>query len=135
MSTQATLKGIDQSGFACVALMARFLGLYADPDQLFHLFGRSDQSADTSELLRALKHLKLKARVTRVDWRGLKDLSLPAIAQHLDGRYFILAQIQGARVLIQEPSGRRPITLSSKEFAQEWNGTLILVTRRAWLPG
>ncbi len=125
----------DQSGFVCVALMARFLGLSVDPAHLKHLLGRSGEACGTSEILRALKRLKLKARATEADWRRLEKLSLPAIAQHRDGHYFILAKVQEDRVLVQDPQAQRPATLQREAFEEAWNGQLILVTRRALLPG
>jgi subfamily B ATP-binding cassette protein HlyB/CyaB len=116
-------------------MMARFLGLSADPEHLAHLSGAAGEACSTVDILRALKRLHLKARQVTADWSRLKDLPLPAIAEARDGRYVILARVQDERVLVYDPGHERPTALSREELDQTWNGRLVLVTRRALLPG
>jgi subfamily B ATP-binding cassette protein HlyB/CyaB len=55
---------------------------------------------------------------------------LPAIAEGADGRFFILAAVEGDKALVQDPAVGRPETLQRAEFESRWSGRLILVTRR-----
>ncbi len=58
---------------------------------------------------------------------------LPALAASNDGRFFILARIDGEQALIQEPGAPRPQVLSIPELTARWNGELILLASRALL--
>src|SRR4030095_15446279 len=66
-------------------------------------------------------------------WTRLSTLPLPAIAQYTDRRYVILGQVDGERVLVQDPREPSPRLLSRQDFEAAWNGTLMLLTTRAHL--
>lgn len=68
-------------------------------------------------------------------WQTLSKTPLPTIAKHRDGHYFILAKIDDDKALIQDPLEQRPQTLPRDLFEQLFGGELILVTKRAALPG
>ena len=121
------------TGLACVVIMSHYHGLPADPPQLRHQFGISGKEFTTTEILQAAKSLGLKARQISSDWQRLSKTHLPAIAQHADGHFFILAQIKDDKVLIQDPLEKRPLAISSEDFQKNWNGKLILLTKRAGL--
>ena len=119
------------TGVASLVLILRFHGIAIDPEQLAHKFGGS--AIGTSEMLRCAKELHLKARVIESDWERLADTPLPAIAERPDGSFFILGKISGDTALIQDPVIGRPQVLKRSEFAAQWNGRLVLMTRRASL--
>ena len=83
-----------------------------------------------SEILRGAKSLGLKARNITSRFEKLAKTQLPAIAQHSDGHYFLLAQLAEDKVLIQDPLNQEPEILSIEEFQTRWNEKLILVTVR-----
>lgn len=119
------------SGLACVALVARLLGIGVSTDELAHAAGKGADEDDALDVLRALRGLGLKAREARADWRGLADLPLPAIARHRDGRWFLIIAYRRGRVLVQEAFTPRPAALDRAQLEAAWCGRLILVTRRA----
>ncbi|MEQ6343026.1 MAG: type I secretion system permease/ATPase [Gammaproteobacteria bacterium] len=121
------------TGLACVVLLARFFGLPIDPNQLQHQFGQTGRLFDATDILLAAKHLGLKAKAIESNWARLADTPLPAIVQHHDGHYFIVAKIDGDKVLIQDPLEQRPLILPREIFEKAWCGKLILFTRRAKL--
>ncbi|MBI5041921.1 MAG: type I secretion system permease/ATPase [Gammaproteobacteria bacterium] len=121
------------AGLLSLVLVARFLGLPADAAQLKHRFARPGEVFVTTELLRAARHLGLKAREITGSSERLAKTALPAIAQHKDGHYFVLAKIDGDKVLIQDPLESRPLALPRALFEEAWSGKLILLTRRAVL--
>ena len=94
-------------------------------------------SAD--DLLLAARHLGLKAKLSRTSTDRLSLTPLPALALLRDGRTVVLAQCDGQRVLLQDPSGQlqggRPIIEPLVAFAEQWTGELILVTSRASVAG
>lgn len=125
-----TSRSID-TGLNTLVLLARLHGVAAEPKQLAHEFGNSDRVFASNDILRAARHLGLKAREVTSRWDKLAKTPLPAIGKHRDGHYFIVAKVDQERVLIQDPLEQRPLTLPRELFEQSWSGELILVTRRA----
>ena len=129
---------------ACLCLLARYHQIPADPATLAHQLGlQPSQAATTPDLLRAAKHLGLKAKLSRTTIERLQLSPLPALAlmRSEEGavRTVVLAQCDGQRVLIQDPAasggGSRPVIESLNTFAAQWSGELVLVTSRASLAG
>ena len=119
------------TGLAALVLLIRFHGIAADPAQLSHRFGRTRFT--TTEMLRAARELKLKARLATPSWRRLQAVPLPAIAECKDGRFVILAKADDGQVLIQAPDVGYPELLPIETFKAQWAGRLALMTRRAGL--
>ena len=119
------------TGLSCLVQVARFLGVAADAGQLRHRFAHTKAPVSADELLRAARHLGLKSRRLSSKWKKLEATPLPALAQHKDGHWFILARADGRQVLLQDPLEKSPLTLPREPFEQAWNGVLILLTCRA----
>jgi subfamily B ATP-binding cassette protein HlyB/CyaB len=122
--------------------IARFHQIAADPPTLAHQLGlQPSEAIGTSELLRAAKHLGLKAKLSTSTPERLQLTPLPALAaiRRPDGSisYVILAQCDGQRVLTQDPAApvARPTIEPIEVFAAQWTGELILFTSRASLVG
>jgi subfamily B ATP-binding cassette protein HlyB/CyaB len=114
-----------------VVLLARFFGIPADAQQLRHQFAESEKAFGEIELLRAAQHLGLKVGAHDSQWERLATTPLPALAQYKDGRYVVLARVDGERVLIQDPLETAPQTLPRTLFEASWSGRLILAAKRA----
>ena len=130
------------SGLISLCAIARFHQIAADPANLMHQLGLAPSAeVSTHDLLRAAKHLGLKAKQVATTAERLALTPLPALAlmRSPDGqnRTVILAQIDGQRVLLQDPSvpGGRPTIEPIDVFAQQWTGQLILITSQAALAG
>jgi len=123
-------KQID-SGLVCLVMLSRLHGMPADPGQLKHHYGQSEDLFTESEILRGAKSIGLKAKAISSSQERLAKTQLPVIAQHTDGHYFVLAQLAEDKVLIQDPLNQGPESLSLDEFQERWNGQLILITKRA----
>ncbi len=123
------------SGLVCLVMLSRLHGVPADPGQLKHHYGQSESQFTNSEILRGAKSIGLKAKATSSNQERLAKTQLPAIAQHKDGHYFILAQQAEDKVLIQDPRNQGPESLSPEEFQERWNGQLILITKRTGISG
>ena len=121
------------TGLICLLIFTRYFGIAADAEQLTHEFGTSGKTFGDTEVLRAAKRLGLKAGKRSATWARLATLPLPAMAQYTDGRYVIIGQVDGERVLVQDPRQSRPLVLSRHDFEMAWNGTLILFTTRSHL--
>lgn len=135
MPHTASQKEKIDTGLSCVVILSRFFELQTDPAQLHHQYGQSGKKFTEQEILLSLKRLSLKAKQITSNWAQLSKTTLPAIAKHKDGHYFILAKADDEKVLIQDPLEQRPLSLPREIFEDAWSGELILVTRRAGLLG
>lgn len=83
---------IMDSGLACIILLAQF---YEKPTNLNHL--QHELAAEifsTETILHAFNILSLKAKaIQNVTWERLQQLTLPAIAERLDGSFVVLAKV------------------------------------------
>jgi subfamily B ATP-binding cassette protein HlyB/CyaB len=129
---QQDLSSLD-TGLHCLVILARFHGIAADAGQLRHKFGETGRAFDAQALLRAAKHLGLKAGRRSLIWAQLPTAPLPAIASTVDGRFVLLAKIEGQKVLVHDPHQPHPSIQSKEEFTKTWSGDLIFLTKRAGL--
>ncbi len=124
---------IPDTGLSCLTFMLRLMGHPADPEQLRHDQAARGRAMETLDILRAAKRFGLKARSVTTRWERLAATPLPAIARRRDGRYFIIAKIDGDRVLIQDPLESKPLALPRAVVEPAWSGELVLMARRAGL--
>ena len=119
------------TGLVCLLILARYFGIAADGEQLRHEVGLSGKPWGDTEVRRIARRLGLKASKRSATWARLGTLPLPAIAPYSDGSYVILGQVDGERVLVQDPREPRPLLLSRQDFEAAWNGTLMLLITRS----
>jgi len=119
------------TGLACLVTLARLHGFPADPEQLRHTHSEPGRLFGEQSIVLAGRALGLKIRALNSNWQKLKKTPLPAIAQHRDGRWFLLADFKDDKVLIQDPLESRPLALPKNILEKSWRGRLILATRRA----
>jgi ATP-binding cassette, subfamily B, bacterial HlyB/CyaB len=128
---------------AALCAIARFHQVAAEPATLSHLLGLTpNQNLVTDDVLRAAKHLNLKAKLTKTKIDRLALVPLPALAvmKTFDDtlKLVILAQCDGKRVLFQDVAGTsttRPTVESVEVFESQWTGELILISSHASLAG
>jgi subfamily B ATP-binding cassette protein HlyB/CyaB len=125
-----------------LCMIARFHQVPADAATLAHQLGlQASEHIGKDDLLRAAKHLDLKATHSRTTPARLPLTPLPALAmlRRPDGELacVILAQCDGQRVLLQDPAAGepRPTIESMEVFASQWTGELILIASRASMAG
>src|SRR5215467_5816914 len=119
------------TGLASLCLIARFLGIPAEPRELArrHLTGSSGASAE--DLVRIARKLGLKARLAATKWDRLAKTPLPAIAEDRCGGFAIAARFLDGKLLVQRPTESRGQLFERSEFEKAWSGRLIRLGRRA----
>ena len=123
------------TGLACLVLLARFHEQGADPAQLAHQFGEDGHAFTSSDIVLAARSLNLRAKMVKSGWDRLQRVPLPAIVQLKTGKFIVLAKVINDKALIQDPLSNRPVTMSQDALEEQWNGDLILLTKRSLLPG
>jgi len=134
----AQAEAIDPS-LSSFILLARFLGLPADPQQIAHDRGKGDDPYTLEDLSRTAKKLGLVARIKAAAAEEVRKLPLPAIAQLRDGGSAIILKIEedaaSPRVLLQLGDKQQPDVWSADEFRERFAGRLLLMTARERMAG
>lgn len=138
--TDSRLEGQDfDPALSSFVLLARFLGVAADPEQLRHDRGRGLEPFTFDDLMRAARHLGLIARNKSVATGELGKLPVPALLQLQTGGVGILLkvddQVGRCRYLIQLPDGTRPEIWTHCEMADRFAGFALLMTSREQIAG
>jgi ATP-binding cassette, subfamily B, bacterial HlyB/CyaB len=119
------------SGLAALVMLLRFHGIGADAEQIRHQFGMA--SFGIPEMIRCAKALGLKARAIATRWGRLAKVPVPVIASLRDGGFLILGKVGEGKALVQAPLSPRPEIMTQAQFEAQWDGRLVLMTRRASL--
>jgi subfamily B ATP-binding cassette protein HlyB/CyaB len=125
----------DDTGLACLAIVGRFHGVPVDPGQLRHEFAKARERFTAGDLVRAARRLGLKAREMQSNWERLTQTALPALIEQNDNSFLVAAKIVEDRILLHDTSTNTPLALTRAEFEPRWNSTVVLLTKRALLPG
>ncbi len=123
------------TGLACLVMLARFHALAVDPQQVAHEFKESGKPFGVTEILLAAKKLGLIAKKIAPPKERLATTPMPSIAIAKDGSFFIVARMDGDKILIHDPLVERPELISQEAFTARWSGEMILFTSRASLAG
>ena len=119
----------NQSALASLATLLRFHGIAVDLDQLAHRAGGAQFGA--AEIVRAARDHGLKSKSRSASMKRLSGLPLPAIIRRREGTFLILAKVADEKVLLHDPVNGRPQSVNLEEFLGVWDGTLILMAKRA----
>ncbi len=137
-SNAAVAPPTDQS-LACFILLAKFLGVPADPSQIAHDRGGGDSPYRLEDLARIAKRIGLTARIRQATAQDIAKLPLPALAETLSGDAVILLKIEDAsltpRFLVQRGDAERPEIWTSAEAADRFSGRFLLMTSREKMTG
>ncbi len=124
---------------ACFVLLAKFLDVPADPDQIAHDRGRGDDPYSLEDLSRIAKKLGLIARLRPAKAAELRKLPLPALLERSGGDAVILLKIEedsvNPRYLIQRGDAERPEVWTATQLDEQFGGRLLLLTSREAMAG
>ena len=112
-------------------MLLRFHGVGADAEQIRHQNGMT--RFGIPEMIRCARELGLKARAVSTRWRRLERVPMPVIASLRGGGFLILGKVGEGKALVQSPSSQRPEIMTQAQFEAQWDGRLVLITRRASL--
>ncbi|MCC8936850.1 type I secretion system permease/ATPase [Bradyrhizobium sp. Arg68] len=118
-------------GLIALVMMLRFQGLAVDPEQIRHQFG--GVSIGLPEMLRCAKSFGLKSRVSATTWARLTNMPMPSLATLKNGSFLLLGKVAEDKLIVLEPGRAHPIQMTQAEFEAEWDGRLLMMTRRASL--
>nr|WP_316640421.1 type I secretion system permease/ATPase [uncultured Roseateles sp.] len=141
-ATDASVR-IASYGLEALCVLARLHHIAAEPESLRHQLGLGPSDVPTKDqLLEVARQLGLKAKFSDSNVDRLLLAPLPALALMNDGRWVVLAQCDGQRVLFLDPASvgvdgqaARPTIEPMSVFSEQWSGRLLLAASRASVAG
>ncbi len=131
-------KAASSASLDAFVLVARFLGVPADPAQIAHEQGQGTDFR-LEGLARAAKRIGIVARIQSSAIRDLIKRPLPALAELEDGEAVILLKVDESeekrRLLVQRGGAAAPEIWSEDQFAADFTGRLLLMTTREAIAG
>lgn len=122
------------SGLSALALVSSFHQVPCDSGQLAHELGVGERPSSAIDIVRGAKLLGLKARILKNQKPSrLESIPLPAILQTKDGRFVLIGRRhEDGTYRIIDAATRQVEQPKAADFAAEtWDGTIVLVARRA----
>lgn len=111
----------------CFAVMAHYFDTPLSLEQIKQKYNR--QNFEEYELLQLAKEFSFKAKFVETSWEEFEQIKLPVIAQAKNNKYFIVGKYNRQKVLILNPLyDNRPQILNKQEFADMWNGKLLILS-------
>ena len=124
---------------AVFVLLAKFLGVAADPEQIAHDRGKGEDPYSLEDLNRIARKLGLIARLRGAPIAELRKLPLPALIETANGDAAILLRIEDEairpRYLVQRGDAERPEVWSGDDLAGRYQGRVLLLTSREAMAG
>jgi subfamily B ATP-binding cassette protein HlyB/CyaB len=122
----APLEEQADTALACLLFMARYHQVPADPMALMHKYCRPGCAMDREGVVLAARDVGLRARFRVSSPEELVNVPLPAVGMDHNNAFFVIAKVDGDRVLIHRPDRSSPELVTSEGLVEEWSGNLIL---------
>src|SRR5579862_8176900 len=120
-------------GLVALCQIASFYRVPSDPTHLQHQLALNGRAASSEDIVRAAKLLKLKSRILQAPpERRLRQVPVPALVKLRGGGFAILGGMdQQGLVRLMDPLTRISRLLTFTAFTTEWDGEVVMITRRA----
>ena len=131
LKTESPGQAVDQ-GLLALCQVAGFYRVGADASQLAHKLALHGRTAQSEDLVRAAKLLHLKARILHApSEQRLKTVPTPALVKLKGGFVILGGRNADGKLPLLHVATRVVRALSYEELVAEWDGEVVLVTRRA----
>ena len=121
---------IKDTGIFCMLAVAKLLGISADEEKIRGLVGDGNTPVNKKKLLQAAAKLQMNAEFVSINLEDLPKQSIPAIAVMKNENYIVLGRNNEHQVVVLDLAVGHSTTLNIQQFASEWTGELILLSRK-----
>jgi ATP-binding cassette, subfamily B, bacterial HlyB/CyaB len=127
------LEILKDSGLDSLAIVASHYRIGVETAHLAHELGLGDRQANGEDLVRAARHIGLKASLfTAQPMTRLSTAPTPAVLRQQDGSFIVLAvRLDDGRCRTVNPKTRKVAEQTLEQVAEQWSGDILLLTRRA----
>lgn len=127
------------ASLASFVILARFLGVAADPDQIAHDRGKGNDPYALEDLNRIARRLGLTARIRPVGIDDLRKLPLPALLETQGGDAVLILRVEDEaitpRYLVQQGNAERSEVWDSAAMENRLAGRVLLLASREAIAG
>lgn len=132
--------GVSKTGIQCLAAVAQYFGLRADPDHLVRQCGNSVGEPDVGTVIRFAMDMGLRAKAGKMTWESLLAATcpFPFLAKLANGNWVVVIGLRPGepdRLAILDPlEGRAAALLLRREqFCSQWGGEVVVLSADASL--
>ncbi len=118
------------SGVKCLVAIAGYYGIPINEESIKHSYNLYGRQADSNDLLRIAKQLKLKAKIVNLEYDELDNITTPIIIGTENSEFAILLRVQGDKYLVGFHNDNKTKVYTGEEFSQFYNGEAILLIPR-----
>lgn len=120
---------IKDTGVFCLLAVVKLLGISVDDETIRHIQDHC-LPVDKRKLLQFAAKLQMRAEIVSVSLEDLPKQPIPAIAVMKNGNYMVLGRNNELKVVVLDLAVGHSSTLDIEQFASEWAGELILLSRK-----
>ena len=134
-SEQKKKQELPDSGLSALALVAAYHQIVCEPAQVRHELGIGARASTAVDIVRAARQLKLKARLLRNQQPArIETMPLPAILEFKDDKFVLVGRRRPDGIYRVIDAATRDVEhIPAAEIVSRWNGSIILIARRAGL--
>ncbi len=120
------------SGVSSLVMIAAYYGIPVNEESIKYTYNLYNTKANSRDILRMAKHLKLKARNVKLSADKLDKVTLPAMICVPNSDFAILLKVQDDKYLVAFHNEKAPKVLTREEFVALYEGETILVVPRKY---
>ncbi len=114
-----------EPGLFALALMVRLRGHAGTVEQVVESCG--GDTVDVPAMLRSIQGFGLSGYYTALDWEGLRHISLPAIAECVDGDFLLLIEARDDKAIVAHPSSPQRKEMTRADFEARWLRRVVFI--------
>lgn len=118
------------SAESCFMIIASFLGIAVNSDELLRHKATLNVDNEIAFLLNAARKYEIKAKAAALSPGKLDLIKSPVIAKGKEGDFFIIARVAEEKALVLLPDSQTPKELSLSELWDIWDGTCVFFARK-----
>lgn len=120
------MRDMTECGTTCLAMIFKHYGLVNIQAALREIAGVTAYGTDLLTLSRVAERFGFQTQGVRTKFEYLRRVSLPCIAHYEGNHYVVVYKADAESVWVANPASGKE-KMSRSEFAQKWNGILLLV--------
>lgn len=118
-------------GLTAFQFIAGYYGINVQTEQLIHTLNIDESDMSETQMLKAAKLYKLKARICNVNQKKIDNLPLPAAVKDNDGNFFVLAKLNDKQALIFNFDKNAPQLITREELLNIYGGTAVTFAKKS----
>lgn len=117
------------NGLSSFLMLVRIMNIRVTAEQLRHILSLEGNAMSETDMLTAVKRLKLKGKIRTLTFERLSEIHVPVIGKSKEGEFFIIGKTEQEKVMIILPEVGTKL-LTKAEFESQWSGMVVMINRK-----